>query len=82
MSRKKHNAVQRQLRLRYTLMYADYVKRTFVQHIEILSYVLTLNPASVLIKMNIRQEIMMISDVINKKHLPLIMTKLIKVLSF
>ena len=36
-------------------MYANYVKRTFVQHIEILLYVLTLNPASVLIKMYIPQ---------------------------
>ena len=51
----EHNTVQRQLRLRLTLVYANYVKRTFVQHSEILLYVLTLHPASVLIKMYIQQ---------------------------
>ena len=32
--RTEHNAVQRQLRLCLTLVYADYVQRTFVQHID------------------------------------------------
>ena len=36
--RTEHNAVQRQLRLCLTLVYADYVKGTFMQHIVFMTH--------------------------------------------
>ena len=36
--RTEHNVVQRQLRLCLTLVYADYVKGTFMQHIVFMTH--------------------------------------------